>query len=279
MNRPLAGLAVLATTVAALLAMQTETFSWIDAVGPKLRMAIAGNGSPTIVFDTGGGGSLELWGRVPSEVSRFAKTVSYDRAGNGMSDKPTTLRDARNIATELHSALRNANVAPPYILVGHSVGGLYMRVFAGMYPNEVAGLVLVDPTQEETQAWAKEHGLALPGLGECTFDERSCYDDTLAQARESSVPPDVPVFLIHVMYPWARHPFPSRDLEEMERTQKERVAVRLKFHKEWVNQVSGAKLIITENSSHGGINFEEPELVVRTIIEAIEVARAKTGQK
>lgn len=81
------------------------TFSWVDAGGPKLRMSIAGNGSPAVVFDTGGGGSLELWGRVPSEV---------------------------HIATELRTALRNANVPPPYILVGHTVGGLYVRVFAGM---------------------------------------------------------------------------------------------------------------------------------------------------
>ena len=156
MNKPLAGLAVASTIVASILAMQTETFSWVDAGGPKLRMLISGYGSPAVVFDTGGGGSLKLWGQVPSEVSRFARTVAYDRAGNGMSDKSITPRDARHISAELHMALRNANVPPPYILVGHSVGGLYARVFAGTYPDEVAGLVLVDPTQEQTQAWAKE---------------------------------------------------------------------------------------------------------------------------
>lgn len=278
MNRIFAGLAVISTIVAAILAMQTETYSWVDAGGPKLRMWISGDGSPAVVFDTGGGGSLKLWGKVPREVSRFTKTVSYDRAGNGMSDKAVTPRDARHIATELHLALGNANVPPPYVLVGHSVGGLYVRVFAGMYPNDVAGLVLVDPTQEETQAWAAEQGLATPDERECTLDERSCTAEALAQAGESLVPPNVPVFLIHVMFPWARHPFPSKNFDKIQRTQLERVAVRLKFHKEWVEQVAGGKFIITEKSSHGGINFEEPELVVRTIVEAIEMAR-RTGRR
>src|SRR5688572_31749310 len=110
MNRSIAGLAVVATIIAAFLAMQTETFRWVDAGGANLRMWIAGNGSPAVVFDTGGGGSLELWGKVPRTVSQFAKVVSYDRAGNGMSDKPVTPRDARHIAIELHAALQNASV-------------------------------------------------------------------------------------------------------------------------------------------------------------------------
>ena len=274
MNKPLAGLAVVSTVIAILLAMQTETFSWVDAGGPKLRMSIAGNRSPAVVFDTGGGGSLELWGQVPAAVSQFATAISYDRAGNGMSDKPTTLRDARHIAAELHTALKYANVAPPYILVGHSVGGPYVRVFAGMYSNEVAGLVLIDPTQEETMKWGAEHGFRPPDQSECTSeDERSCTAATLAQAHESAVPPNIPVFLVHVMYPWGRHPFPSKVLDDIQSTQMPRVAAGLKFHKEWVESIPGAQLIITENSSHGGINFEEPELVVRTIREAVEKAR------
>jgi pimeloyl-ACP methyl ester carboxylesterase len=191
-----------------------------------------------------------------------------------MSDKATALRDARHIAAELHTALRNANVAPPYILVGHSVGGPYIRVFAGMYPSEVAGLVLIDPTQEETINWSAEQGFRRSGQSECTLDdERDCDTATLAQAHESAVPPNIPVFLIHVMYPWGVHPFPSKALDEIRSTQLPRVAARLKFHKEWAEKIPGAQFIITENSSHGGINFEEPGLVVRTIREAVEKTR------
>jgi len=274
MNKPLGGLAAGLTIAAALLAMQTETFSWIDSGGPKLRVSVAGNGSPAVVFDAGGGGSLKLWGKVPAEVSRHTKAVSYDRAGNGMSDQAANPRDARHIATELHAILQNADVAPPYILVGHSLGGLHARVFAAMYPKEVTGLVLVDPTQEQSQEWAMEHGLAAAGQRECTNDnEVGCLAETLAQAEESLVPPNIPVFLIHVMFPWGRNPFASRALNNLRRTQTERLSVSLKFHKAFVDQIPGAKLIITEKSSHSFINFEEPELVVRTIVEAIEIVR------
>src|SRR5262249_38615402 len=175
MNKPIAVIATLVSIATVLLATQHQSFSWVDAGGPKLRMLIEGSGSPTVVFETGGGGPLEGWGRVPAEVSRFAKTISYDRAGNGLSDKSTTTRDARHIATDLQAAIQNVNALPPYILVGHSVGGPYVRVFAGMYPNEVAGLVLVDPTQEETIAWNDAHGFAESGRDRCTLDdERSC---------------------------------------------------------------------------------------------------------
>src|SRR5262245_61648333 len=128
MSKPFMASATVLSILTIALAMQHQTFSWVDAGGPKLRMLIGGTGSPTVVFDTGGDGSLEGWGPVPSEVSKFAKTVSYDRAGNGLSDKGATPRDAGHIATELHVALQNANLPPPYILVGHSVGGPYVRV-------------------------------------------------------------------------------------------------------------------------------------------------------
>lgn len=102
-----------------------------------------------MVFESGGtGGSgppLESWERVQVPVSTFTRTVAYDRAGTGFSALGPKPRDGRQIAVELHTALRNAGVPPPYILVGHSFGGLVMRRFALLYPEEVAGLVLVDP--------------------------------------------------------------------------------------------------------------------------------------
>src|SRR5712691_801788 len=93
MNKLLVAIAAILTGGALLLATRGQTFSRVDAGGPKLRMLIAGSGSPTVVFETGSGGpglwggSLELWGGVPSEVSKFAKTICYDREGNGLSDK------------------------------------------------------------------------------------------------------------------------------------------------------------------------------------------------
>ncbi len=263
-NKLIAGIAAVLSLLAVLLATDKQDFIRVDANGPKVRMQIMGSGSPTIVFENGGGGFLELWGSVPARVSRFTKVVAYDRAGDGLSDDGIGPRHGRNIAAELHAALQNANAPPPYILVGHSLGGSYARIFADMYPAEVAGMVLVDPTQEEMIAWNDENG----------FSRASDWSDmwfvTLGQARESKVPPNIPVFLIHVMRPWPHGPFNSKDLEEIEAREAPRVPLRLKFHKEWVEQIPGGQLVITENSSHGGINFEEPELVINTIRQVIE---------
>jgi len=274
MNKSLAALATVLSIVTIALAMQHQTFKWVDAGGSKVRMLINGSGSPAVVFETGGEGSLEGWGPVVAGVSRFTKTVSYDRLGNGLSDKATSPRDARHIAYELHTALRGANVPPPYILIGHSAGGPYVRVFAGMYPSEVSGMVLIDPTQEETVEWNRENGVAQPHRDQCTpQDELSCEIAMLQQARESSVPPNIPVFLIHIMYPWGLTPFPSKDRDEIARTMGDRVQARSRFHKEWIEKIPGGQFIVTEKSSHGLINFEEPELVVGTIRQAIDRAQ------
>jgi pimeloyl-ACP methyl ester carboxylesterase len=277
MNRILVPMATVLSVVAVVLAMQHQAFIRVDAGGPKLRMLVVGSGSPTVVFDTGGEGSLELWGTVPSEVSKFAKTIAYDRAGNGLSDKAATPRDGRNIAAELHAALRNANASPPYVLVGHSIGGPYIRVFAGMYPDEVTGMVLVDPTQEETDAWVRENGLDRRVEEECSSDsERGCASAILAQAHESTVPASIPVVLVHAVVTRAR-PFRSKEIDEMYAIQAIREPVRLKFHKEWVEKIPGGQLI-TVNTSHGLVNFEAPDLMVRIIRETVEKARDHSRQ-
>src|SRR6476619_7104545 len=189
MNKSLATIAAALTGVVILLANQHHTFSRINADGPTLRMMMAGDGKATVVFESGSGSPLETWIRVQPEVSRFAKTISYDRAGNGLSTKGATPRDGRNIATELHAALRNAQAAPPYILVGHSLGGPYIRIFAGMYPDEVAGLVLVDPTQEELIAWNKARKAHPPRKRRFRpEDEVDCAPITFDQARDNPVP-------------------------------------------------------------------------------------------
>ena len=263
-NKLIAGFAAVLSLLAILLVKDTQEFIRVDANGPKLRMQIMGTGSPTVVFENGGGGSLELWGKVPARVSEFAKVVAYDRAGDGLSDKARTERTGRNIASELHAALRNADVPPPYIFVGHSLGGTYARIFAGMYSKEVAGMVLVDPTQEEMIAWNEENGFTHAS------DMPEFLYATLVQVRESIVPPGIPVYLIHVMQPWTHGPFQSKDIDEMAARVASRVPLRLKFHKEWVERIPTGRLITTDISSHAGINLEEPELVIDAIRKAVD---------
>lgn len=125
----------------------------------RLNVYCSGQGSPTVVLEAGLADSLESWSRVQPEIAGFARVCSYDRAGYGYSDPGPMPRTSDRIAAELHAALRAAGEKPPYLLVGHSFGGFNVRVFNGKYPDEVAGLVLVDATQEDQyrllpRAWA-----------------------------------------------------------------------------------------------------------------------------
>jgi pimeloyl-ACP methyl ester carboxylesterase len=110
-----------------------------------VRMRVEGSGPRTVIFESGLGDTLSVWDAVqPRVAAGCARTVSYDRAGYAGSDPAETARDAVHIVAELRAALRQRNILPPFVLVGHSLGGLYMQYFARNYPHEVAGLVLVD---------------------------------------------------------------------------------------------------------------------------------------
>jgi pimeloyl-ACP methyl ester carboxylesterase len=114
---------------------------------PHHRVLIEGAGPRTIVLESGFGDTLEVWQTVQSRVAaNCARTFSYNRAGYLDSDPADTSRDAATIVGELRDELRRRNLNPPYVLVGHSLGGLYMQYFARNFPNEVAGLVLIDST-------------------------------------------------------------------------------------------------------------------------------------
>ena len=98
----------------------------------------------TLVFEGGSRGTIDKWGRVLEGASRDATVFAYNRPGYGNSDVPMTPRDGRTVVEELRRVLRHKGLNPPYVLVGHSLGGLYMQLFARAYPDEVKGLVLVD---------------------------------------------------------------------------------------------------------------------------------------
>src|SRR5438128_11090796 len=114
------------------------TLRKIDAGGHNLNLLGGGEVSPTVVFEAGFGAGLASWSTVQSNIARLVRTVSYDRAGIGQSEAGPKPRAAKQIALELHTALQNAGIGPPYVFVGHSVGGIYVRARAHMYPTEVA---------------------------------------------------------------------------------------------------------------------------------------------
>lgn len=121
----------------------------VDVGGFRLNINCTGQGSPTVVFDSGLGGPGMEWKLVQPTVAQFTRACSYDRAGYGWSDAGPMPRTSGEIAKELHTLLTNAGEKPPYVLVGHSFGGYNVRVFNGQYPTEVAGMVLVDASHED----------------------------------------------------------------------------------------------------------------------------------
>lgn len=121
----------------------------VDAGGHLQYIYRTGEGSPTVILESGGGVVSYTWEPVQREVAKFATVCSYDRAGYGLSESGPEPRTARQIAFELHTLLHNADIPGPYLLVGHSIGGLNIRMFTELYRDEVAGLVFVDSSTED----------------------------------------------------------------------------------------------------------------------------------
>ena len=124
----------------------------VDVGGYRLHIKCVGTGSPTVVLDAGLGGLSLAWDLVQKEMGQTTQVCAYDRAGMGWSDTGPQPRTPGLLARELHALLTNAGIPGPYVLVGHSLGGKNMRMFALQYPEEVAGMVLVDARSEHVDA-------------------------------------------------------------------------------------------------------------------------------
>jgi pimeloyl-ACP methyl ester carboxylesterase len=124
----------------------------IDVGGHRLYLNCVGSGGPTVVLEPGAGATSSQMGWIAPAVARDTRVCVYDRAGRGRSEPADTPQDGSGIATDLHTLLHRAGETGPYVLAGHSFGGLYVRIFAARYPDEVAGLVLVDSTASREPA-------------------------------------------------------------------------------------------------------------------------------
>ena len=118
----------------------------------RLHLHCTGEGSPTVILEAGAGSPGLTWTLVQDEIAKTTRVCSYDRAGYGWSDLAPDPLSPTQIASDLHTLLETAGVPGPYILVGHSAGGIYVRAYASQYPSEVAGMVLVDASQEGQNA-------------------------------------------------------------------------------------------------------------------------------
>jgi pimeloyl-ACP methyl ester carboxylesterase len=123
--------------------------------GRRLNLYCIGEGSPTVVFESGLTDETAIWGLVQPAIATHARTCSYDRAGSGYSDPGRREGTSANSVNDLRRLLGAAGIKPPYILVGHSYGGMHARLYADMHRDEVAGMVLLDPSEEDwvTSVW------------------------------------------------------------------------------------------------------------------------------
>jgi pimeloyl-ACP methyl ester carboxylesterase len=144
-----------------------------DTAAGNIEFSEIGGAEPAVVFEAGTDNYKEIWNKVYPEIARTNTVFAYDRPGIGRSGPTRQPRDGLTIIEDLRAILRGRHLAPPYVLVGYSAGGLYMQLYARRYPAEVAGLVLVDPT----------HPLQFEGAG--AMKNRSAFVNFVVSAALS----------------------------------------------------------------------------------------------
>jgi pimeloyl-ACP methyl ester carboxylesterase len=141
----------------------------VNIGGRRLHLHCTGSGAPTVVVESGSSSFSIEWALVQEKVATFTRICSYDRAGFAWSDRGPAENTVEETIDDLHLLLRSASVLGPYVLVGHSIGGMYVRAYQRRYPEEVTGLVLVDATPEEDAEYLW-NGKSTPGIF-LTYDQ------------------------------------------------------------------------------------------------------------
>jgi pimeloyl-ACP methyl ester carboxylesterase len=165
--------------------------------GQPTHIEKRGNRGPIVVFESGLGADSSAWRAVAGPISAFAQVILYDRAGLGMSTpftapgRPIT---ARRVADALDRLLARADLHPPFILVGHSLGGLYAQMFGRLHPNQVAGMVLLDSSSTEAPATLKTRAKLVPGSVD--FLEEAGIAESNREVREAGPFPAIPLTVI-----------------------------------------------------------------------------------
>lgn len=257
-----------------------------DAGDVKLHLVCFGQGNPVVVFDAGWGVDSSTWAKVMLELRDHVRVCAYDRAGLGQSDAQPGLRTSRQIAEQLHTLLTSAKVPGPYLLVGHSLGGMNMLVFAERYPNEVAGLVLVDSAHpDQNDQWAAVLPTPAPdepsGLtklrenigwtnpNDPSFPEPMDWEATLAQVRAVKSLGDLPLAVLVDVDPSL-----GSGMNMSPEVAAAFDKVWLDLHKAYLNLSSVSSLVLAEHSGHS-IQQDEPQVVVDAILKLVDKARQK----
>jgi pimeloyl-ACP methyl ester carboxylesterase len=274
-----------------------------DVGGYKMHIDCTGEGSPAVILESGLGDSYLSWRKVQPQIAKFTRVCSYDRAGIGFSDSGLEPRTGKIMAAELHALLTAASVAPPYVLVGHSMGGFNVRLYTSLYRNEVAGMVLVDSSHPDQGtrfppelkdmegSWLREAEFleyAMPFgvprlLGLCDDDpvqraaecnwhsaregvaELKAFSESAAQASASGAFGDMPLAVLSHDPDKASADLPP-DLAKPTNATWEKMQEELSYLSTRGTQV------IAKNSSHY-IQIDRPDVVIDAVRSVVEQAR------
>lgn len=233
--------------------------------GRQVESVVAGQGRPVVVFEHGLGGTFDGWAKVWPEAANETTSLAYNRAGYGRSDAAGAVRDGTHAVEELRQLLQARQLPPPYILVGHSLGGLYMQLFARRYPHEVAALVLVDSTHPDQlkgagnpESWPIWLKLAFGWLtSEVAKQELAGLDATGQAVLSLPVDPAIPVFVLSALKPMQ---VSSVMADDANRKRADLANLYPNAQQIWVD------------SGHV-IPLEKPDAVIQAIREAVRTAR------
>lgn len=232
-------------------------------------LVVAGTGSPTVVFESGLGQGKRNWASVFNTVAETTQAVAYDRAGYGQSEAADNSRDGLQIALELRDMLRTEDIAPPYVLVGHSLGGTIMKLFAKTWPLEVCGVVLVDARHEEFTQRCRQYGVnrllyqppesLLSVLPPVPRAELLAAPLTLKQARRAGSFPDVPLIVLSQSNATSRWPKALGKVWEASQHRMSRMS-------------SLGRIKVVDDAGHN-VHLDQPDVVSRAVLGVVQAAR------
>lgn len=257
-----------------------QTHTLVSVGDHRLDVVRGGSGGPAVVFETGLADSLDVWLPMWHVMSEYTTVVAYSRAGFGRSDAGPADHSVPHAAADLHELLRRLQIAPPYILVARSYGGLIARLYTSLYPAEVAGIVLVDGTHEQQVQRYGTIDANYPRQFRVYFDsvlatlppgaQAAEIRETVRIQAEGAVPglrplPDVPIAVLTSMRSDESAPYVNGTARGHE--------VWRALHDEWFRRSRNGIHIETARSGHG-IQDDEPELVTMAIRFVLDRVRA-----
>ncbi len=232
-----------------------------------------GEGWPVVIFEAGMGEDHATWQDVQPDIAHLTQTLSYDRSGLGKSEAGSPPRTAAQLARELHALLHTLKLPGPFILVGHSLGGYIITLFAHLYPDDTAGLVYVDSGFDEqrlkqavtVEEWtAREQALNkyIPAFSPGQQMEKDSTDESSLQAHTARPLPDVPAVILSGTL--INPDFPVSDVER---------DVKLEAHRELAAALPQAEQLMVAEARHY-LQNETPPIVINAIKRVILKVRS-----